>query len=214
MATRIETFNLFPRLPTELRLMIWDRALPKFRFIVNDEPDGDPYVDDIYDMPLAQVNREARSRVLQHYQWCEMSGLIHKGFFFNGKTDILYHTPSDCDIDRDFEFDFDHRETQPKWYEDHPESAKEVKQACVPRKVMEWMQTFNLPSCVCDAFLEYSSHFPSLEKLWLWDTDVFDQADWEDVVLDDIDLNLVCYRKGDTITCLKCGKSQKPRERR
>ncbi|KAJ4422584.1 hypothetical protein N0V82_002703 [Gnomoniopsis sp. IMI 355080] len=98
----MSSFTLFPDLPTELRLHIWNKALPdyippalfswkprcwKIRFLMNNEPESEPNRDDLnlvlefrhsmlgparFHLPLVSVNNEARGIALS---WAAENGI-------------------------------------------------------------------------------------------------------------------------------------------
>lgn len=86
------TFHLFPRLPAELRLMIWHYALPGPRLI-----DRESKYRTLPNPSMLSVNTEARRVALKWYHWLEdtvpegSDRMLHTGFYVDLERDIILH---------------------------------------------------------------------------------------------------------------------------
>jgi len=93
-------FTIFPTLPAELRLKIWEFALPGPRVVEIKAPDcifleGDPIASLDFTSACAvptplHVNSEAREVALQHYQLSFATGTFPPRIYFCFERDTLY----------------------------------------------------------------------------------------------------------------------------
>jgi hypothetical protein len=83
-----ESFYLFPKLPTELRLIIWSLALPKGR-VVSIKDTASSLVATYDPVTLLHVNQEARELALKSYHLHWFPGFENM-FYLSPKHDILH----------------------------------------------------------------------------------------------------------------------------
>lgn len=189
--TMLQSFHPFPRLPYELRLLIWELALPESRVINVYDPNLKGRVDLAYSLAMTQVNREARRVVLKHYRWVDKAQQDPRdkasvassgrgprdraGIFFNSDTDVVFydaggHTGKSKDwpeVWGNNYGDFAHC-----WYLFHRPSL-EIKQLCVSTNTL-YGGASTCDWCLCQELDRLIREgFPNLEKLWLWDGDDF-----------------------------------------
>jgi hypothetical protein len=83
-----ESFKLFPKLPTELQLMIWALVLPKGRVVSIKDTESSPIA--TYDpVTLLHVNQEARELALKSYHLHWFPGFKNT-FYLSSEHDILH----------------------------------------------------------------------------------------------------------------------------
>lgn len=119
-----DTFHPFFRLPTELRLAIWEYILPKSR-VINvyackhlDCNTGALIPPSPFYIPLAGVNCEARHLVAKHYKLYPgdlKDPSRYPPFFFNGDTDIVHWIPDTFPLVGEY-FEDEISETLADWF--------------------------------------------------------------------------------------------------
>jgi len=84
-SNNLNSFTLFPKLPTELRIKIWKLSFTPQRVAVN--KDGRIQQDQTINAPLS-VNSEARDIFLENYSRC-FHGLDQQTIYLNASNDIV-----------------------------------------------------------------------------------------------------------------------------
>ncbi|PMD29007.1 hypothetical protein L207DRAFT_618243 [Hyaloscypha variabilis F] len=101
------SFTVFPKLPLELRLMVWRFALPESQFIaigpghceycrkeiIRDScsehaPTGPSSMS--FDLSISHTNHESRQLSLRTHAFCFFSGVLQRPLYFNFCQDVLF----------------------------------------------------------------------------------------------------------------------------
>lgn len=95
--TEGSSFTLFPKLPVELRLMVWELALPGPRVItiqarrVSSAARGLPHLTADYSIPaIFHTSQESREAVLRKYEFAFPRNHLINSFYFDFSRDVLF----------------------------------------------------------------------------------------------------------------------------